>query len=76
VICLGLKGLKVEENAKAILKNLSGLTIDINKFKEEFDVLGNHLTNASTKYSDSQKRLDKFSDKLINIQDQKAIEVK
>jgi len=76
VICLGLKGLKVEENAKAILKNLSGLTIDINKFKEDFDILGNHLTNASTKYSDSQKRLDKFSDKLTNIQDTKVIENK
>jgi len=76
VICLGLKGLKVEENAKVILKNLSGLTIDINKFKEDFDVLGNHLTNASTKYNDSQKRLDKFSDKLTNIQDTKVIENK
>ncbi|HLD83039.1 MAG TPA: DNA recombination protein RmuC, partial [Candidatus Omnitrophota bacterium] len=33
VICLGLKGLKIEENAKSILKNLSSLTIEINKFK-------------------------------------------
>jgi len=33
VICLGLKGLKVEENAKNILKSLSALNIDINKFK-------------------------------------------
>ncbi|MCX5714760.1 MAG: DNA recombination protein RmuC [Candidatus Omnitrophica bacterium] len=74
VICLGLKGLKVEENAKEILKNLSMLSIEINKFKEDFSLLGGHLTNASNKYSDGQRRLEKFSDKLSNIQDSKQIE--
>ena len=76
VICLGLKGLKVEENAKKILKSLSALEIEIDKFKEEFNILGSHLSNANAKYSDSQKRLDKLSDKLINIQDTKQIETK
>ena len=76
VICLGLKGLKIEENAKSILKNLSMLTNEINKFKEEFDTLGSHLSNANTKYADSQKRLERFSDRLLNIQDAKQIELK
>jgi len=76
VICLGLKGLKIEENAKGILKNLSTLTIEINKFKEDFDTLGGHLSNARTKYEDSQKKLDRFSDRLINIQDAKSVETK
>ena len=76
VICLGLKGLKVEENAKNILKSLSALGIEIDKFKEDFSTLGGHLTNASSKYMDSQKRLDKVADKLVNIQDAKKIEVK
>jgi DNA recombination protein RmuC len=74
VICLGLKGMKVEENAKNILKSLSALAIELDKFKEEFNILGSHLTNASTKYIDSQKRLDKFGDRLINIQDTKQIQ--
>ncbi|MCX5695755.1 MAG: DNA recombination protein RmuC [Candidatus Omnitrophica bacterium] len=76
VICLGLKGLKVEENAKSILKSLSALEIEIDKFKEEFNILGSHLINANTKYEDSQKRLDKVSDKLVNIQDARQIEKK
>lgn len=76
VICLGLKGLKVEENAKAILKNLSTLGLEINKFKEDFDTLGSHLSNAKTKYDDSQKKLDRFSDRLNNIQENKQIEAK
>ncbi len=74
VICLGLKGLKVEENAKEILKNLGMLSIEINKFKEDFSLLGGHLANASRKYEDGQRKLDKFSDKLSNIQDSKQIE--
>ena len=76
VICLGLKGLKIEENAKAILKNLSTLGLEINKFKEDFDTLGGHLSNAKTKYDDSQKHLDRFSDRLNNIQEEKQIESK
>jgi len=76
VICFGLKGLKIEENAKEILKNLSMLSNEINKFREDFCLVGTHLMNASRKYEDSQKRLDRFSDKLLNIQDTKSIEVK
>lgn len=76
VICLGLKGLKIEENAKVILKNLSMLSNEIGKFKEDFDCLGTHLSNAYHKYEDSQKRLDRFSDKIANIQDNKSIEGK
>ena len=74
VICLGLKGLRVEENAKNILKNLSMLSNEINKFREDFELLGKHVVNAHSKYEDSQKRLDRFSDKLTNIQDSKQLE--
>ena len=76
VICMGLRGLKVEENAKVILKSLGALSIETAKFKEDFDILGSHLLNANTKYADSQKRLDKVSERLINIQDTKQIESK
>ncbi|MDD5045026.1 MAG: DNA recombination protein RmuC [Candidatus Omnitrophica bacterium] len=68
VICLGLKGLEVEKNAMQILKNLSMLSIEINKFKDDFSLLGGHLRNASVKYDDAAKRMDKFQDKLENIQ--------
>ncbi len=74
VICLGLRGLKVEENAKLILKSLSSLSIETDKFKEDFNTLGSHLVNANTKYSDAQKRLEKVSERLLNIQDTKQIE--
>ncbi len=73
VICLGLRGLKVEENAKVILKSLGGLSIETDKLKEDFDILGNHLLNANTKYADAQKHLDKVSVRLTDIQDTKQL---
>jgi len=76
IICLGLKGLKVEENAKIILRNLSMLSGEINKFKEDFDLLGAHLSNTVRKYEDAQRKLDRFSEKITNIQDTKKTEVK
>jgi DNA recombination protein RmuC len=76
VICLGLKGLKVEENARAILNGLSALSVEIGKFKEDFDTLGSHIVNAGRKYEDSQKKLDRFSDRIKNIQDTKYLEPK
>lgn len=76
VICMGLKGLRVEENAKIILKNLSALSGELNKFRDDFNLLGGHLTNAYRKYDESQKRLDKFSDKISNISDTKSLESK
>jgi DNA recombination protein RmuC len=74
VICLGLRGLKVEENAKVILKSLGALGIETERFKEDFNVLGSHLLNANTKYADAQKRFEKVSERLISIQDAKSIE--
>jgi DNA recombination protein RmuC len=71
VICLGLKGMKVEENAKQILKSLSGLAMEFNKFREDFDVVGSHLNNASSKYSEAQGRAEKISERFHNIQDSK-----
>jgi DNA recombination protein RmuC len=76
VICMGLRGLKVEENAKAILKSLGALSMETSKFKEDFDILGSHLFNANSKYADAEKRFDKVNQRLTDIQDTKQITAK
>lgn len=73
VICLGLKGMAVERNAKDILANLGRLEGDLAKFKEDFILIGGHLSNAGRKYAEAEKKLDKFTDKLINTQESKQI---
>ncbi|MEW6170933.1 MAG: DNA recombination protein RmuC [Candidatus Omnitrophota bacterium] len=75
-ICYGLHGLKIERNIQVVIANLSRLGQDLDRFKDDFRVLGSHLKNASDKFGDAQTRLDKFSDKLSTVQDLKAIEQK
>ncbi|MFC1754177.1 DNA recombination protein RmuC [Thermoproteota archaeon] len=68
VILRGLKGMAIEKNAKKIVEYLGRLQVDLNKFKEDFRLVGGHLSNAKTKYEESEKRLEKFSDKFISSQ--------
>lgn len=71
IICLGLKGLKLEENTKTVLKDLSMLSSQMSKFREDFELLGGHLSNAARKYDEAQKKLERFSEKINNIQSTK-----
>lgn len=73
VICLGLRGLAIERNAKEILANLGRLEGDLTKFKEDFSLMGRHLSDAGRKYAEAEKKLDRFTDKLISTQDTKQI---
>lgn len=63
-ISLGLRGLKIEENAKLILEQLSRLRLDFDRFKEDFILVGKHLSNTRSKYEDAEKRMVRFEDKL------------
>jgi DNA recombination protein RmuC len=67
-ILLGLRGLKVEERAREIMKELSGLNNQLAKFQEEFRKLGKHIEQAQGSFETAQKHLDKFSDKLISME--------
>jgi len=70
VVATGLKGLKIEENANLILKQLSQLTGDINQLDESFTVVGKHLTNAKTKYDETKQQLEKFSQRIQSCSQQ------
>ena len=74
VICIGLKGLKIEENAKQILKTLSTLSGELGRFREDFELVGKHIANAHTKFEDSQRRMDRFSDRLAAVSEKKQLE--
>jgi len=68
VILRGLKGLAIEKNAKEIVEYLGRLQVDLDKFKEDFRLVGGHLSSAKSKYDEAEKRLDKFSDRFISGQ--------
>ncbi len=37
---------------------------DFDRFKADFDVVGKHIGNAQSKYSEAERRLDRFESKL------------
>jgi DNA recombination protein RmuC len=75
VIVLGLKGLQIEKSAQDIFQSLARLQGDLNRFKNDFQTLGTHLTYAKGKFDDAEKRLGKFSDKLELVSAEKAAEL-
>jgi len=66
VIIHGLKGMSIEAHAREIINHLERLKGDEQRFKDEFDILGNHLTNARKKYEDADKLLNRFEEKLLS----------
>ncbi|MFA6418496.1 MAG: DNA recombination protein RmuC [Candidatus Margulisiibacteriota bacterium] len=68
-ILLGLRGMKIEEQAKEILKNISRLQGDFERVMNDFTTMGKHLKDLATKYDDTEKRIFKFNDKLDALED-------
>ncbi len=66
-ILVGLRGMKIQEQAKDILEHLGQLHQDFVNFSDDFSVIGKHLTNARNKYDESTRRLDKITNRLDQI---------
>lgn len=66
-ILMGLRGMQVEENARRLLQNLSGLQRQFEAFAEIYEKLGNHLRNAQQSYSDADRKLDRANASLAQM---------
>jgi DNA recombination protein RmuC len=73
VIVLGLRGLKIEKDAQRILDSLAGLNKELESFQGDFQLVGKHILNATNKFEDARRRLDKFSLKLEQIESQPSL---
>ncbi len=69
VILFGLKGMEVEEKAQFILESLARLQGDLDRFREDFRILGKHLADARSSYESSEKRLERLDEKLSRIEE-------
>ncbi len=63
---VGLRGLRVEANARLVLDALSALRGDLERFQGDFEVIGKHLGNARARWEEAARRLDRFGDKLAD----------
>jgi DNA recombination protein RmuC len=69
MIVLGLRGLQIEQTAHDVMKQIAGLEVDFSRFRDDFEVIGKHLSNAQSKYAEAEKRLDRFETKLERAAD-------
>jgi DNA recombination protein RmuC len=63
-IGVGLKGLRVEENARRVLDALAALRGDLDGFRIHFELVGRHLGRARDRWQDAASRLDRFDGRL------------
>ncbi len=68
VIVLGLRGLKVEQHAQTIAREMQRLAGELGRFRDEYSVLGRHLRNAGGSYEEGGKRLEKFHGRLASLE--------
>lgn len=67
-ITLGLKGLEIEKNADEIISSLGRLKVDFGRFSRDFELIGTHLRNANTCYETADRKLQRFGDKLKQVE--------
>jgi DNA recombination protein RmuC len=68
-ILFGLKCFQIEKNAEAILDFCGRLQQDVGSFADEYETLGRHLCNATSRYEAGARRLDRFKDGLERVAD-------
>ena len=71
-IIFGLKGLKVEQEAKTILRDISKVQDKFGKFFTEYSLVGKHLSSAVNKYNDTEKTADKLNEQVNRLTGQKT----
>ena len=67
VILLGLRGFRIEQNAREILALLGRLQADATRLREHFDTLGRHITNAKNKYDETATALARLEGKIDDV---------
>lgn len=66
-VLIGLRGMKIQQQAKEILQHLGQLRQDFGQFATDYAMIGTHLVNAKNKYDATTRRLDKFTSRLDQI---------
>ena len=74
IIVLGLRGLQIERHAQEVMAYCSQLGKDFDRFRQDFDVVGKHLGNAASKYSEADRRLERLETRLEQATEPAALD--
>jgi DNA recombination protein RmuC len=69
VILFGLRGMRIDESAQRILAALAGLGVELEKFRQEFQILGKHIEDALKKHGEVSRRLQRFEDSVSRLEE-------
>jgi len=72
-ILLGLKGMQIEKSTQLIISSLARLQGDLNRFADDFETLGKHISHSKGKYDEAEKRLSRLSDRFLQISETQRI---
>lgn len=61
------KNIEFNKQTRDIMKRLERIATDGKKLGEEFSKLGKHISNASSSYNDTEKRLSLMVDRVENV---------
>ena len=71
-LVFGLKGLKIEQEAKTILGELSQIQDRFDKFFTDYSLVGKHLSTAINKYTETEKSAGKLNEQIGKVTGQKT----
>lgn len=71
-IVVGLNGMRISERAESILREIESLRVEVTKFTDEYSTVGKHLRNATSKYDESAKLLNKVEGRVQNLSNHKG----
>lgn len=66
-IGIGLRGIKLEANARAMQKLILQLKTDFERFGRDFATLGTHLDNARKKYAETERDVSRFTERVAQL---------
>jgi DNA recombination protein RmuC len=66
-IVLGLRGLRIDARAQEVLGELTRLSGELGRLREEFRLVGRHLTNATQALAGADRRLERLEGRLQAI---------
>jgi DNA recombination protein RmuC len=66
-IALGLKGFKIEQQARVIMTELARVQGAFRDFYGDFILVGKHLKNAAGKFDESLRKAERFNDRIGEI---------
>lgn len=67
LVALGLRGLAIEQRSREMHEQIRRAALELDRFRELYDQLGRHVENASKKFTESLRALDRATDAVETL---------